>query len=471
MATSDNELHMDGLLLEEGQFDTLDVREYDRYREASADTSEIYEALSVSDRKAEILDDLHHGRDADFSVQDLDVERTKRSIGTLKALKRELIEDGSLPADALQAYRWKINEDIAGLEMLKASNAGDSRSFNRFNEFIYGKPDPVIYGAALDWIAHDAEGFIADDKRPDVVKDAARMVLDNVSGLRGYRELLKPEPEVFEAVRADHMRKDIGFFGLLLAGVELPTPKVSKEKGDPILEHILHDNLHTDFELADAESTTWSVSGPQGIVRRPKQYNFVTNRWMGLAAGHEVGSHLVEFLNGQRGPLGLASSGLDRYEAGNEGRAVIREQVPYESFDEFGNIVRWRDIMRRHIAISYAYGVGEDAPHSSHEVYDFIKAIDYMYAARLSPNDLTEADKKATEKTDPLILRVLKGTDGKGGAYLKDKVYLEGNVACWLAASLDGSRVISQGDLGKFDINNPRHITVLQNVGLLPKQE
>jgi hypothetical protein len=41
-------------------------------------------------------------------------------------------------------------------------------------------------------------------------------------------------------------------------------------------------------------------------------------------------------------------------------------------------------------------------------------------------------------------------------------------VSNWLTAATRGPQAISEGDLGKFDINNPRHIQALQKVGLLP---
>lgn len=184
---------------------------------------------------------------------------------------------------------------------------------------------------------------------------------------------------------------------------------------------------------------------------------------MGLALGHEVGSHLLERINGLVGPLRLASDGLDRYELGNEGRAIIREQVPYETFDEFGNLVRWRDILRRDIAVGLGAGVGEERPHSFSEVYGAMKPIDTMYALKSGKPET------AHKRSWDLTVRTRRGVSGEGGAYLKDKVYLEGNVACWLTAALQGPAAISGGDLGKFDINNPRHIVLLQSVGLLPK--
>lgn len=227
-------------------------------------------------------------------------------------------------------------------------------------------------------------------------------------------------------------------------------------------------NLESQYAIKPVEGTVWGVNHTEAAVEQPQKYSMVPNRFVGLGLGHEIGSHLLERVNGERGPLQLASEGLDRYELGNEGRAVVREQVVYDTIDDFGKLVRWRDILRRHIAISYACGVGEPDQHTAAEVYDLLSKIDYMYQIKLRPDDAEEAKSRAQKKTDALVLRVLKGTDGTGYAYLKDKVYLEGNVAVWAAARVKGPDTVSQGDLGKFDITNPRHIGILQEVGLLP---
>jgi hypothetical protein len=71
-----------------------------------------------------------------------------------------------------------------------------------------------------------------------------------------------------------------------------------------------------------------------------------------------------------------------------------------------------------------------------------------------------------------LLESVFKGTDGSGvsGPYGRYAIYLEGNIACWRAAAKDPS-IIDQGDKGKWDITNLRHINELQEQGVLPSGE
>ncbi|HEU4914336.1 MAG TPA: hypothetical protein VFT16_02925 [Candidatus Saccharimonadales bacterium] len=49
--------------------------------------------------------------------------------------------------------------------------------------------------------------------------------------------------------------------------------------------------------------------------------------------------------------------------------------------------------------------------------------------------------------------------------------HLDGHVRNWQAAAQYGPGVIAEGDLGKFDITNLRHVTLLQGRGLLKPRE
>lgn len=462
----------EGLLLPQPTEKPIDADLHDSFMAAHLDNTETYKQLSVTgERKDEVLAAMARGENVDLSVKsEADAVSIEDRISALKAWKQELITDESIDPEIKQAYRWKVNEDIANLFIVQASRDGAMNAFHRWNEFVYGKPDETIYRAALDWIAKDAETLATSDK--PAVAEAASEVLTMLEGQRGYRELLHPSNETFDAVKNDHMREG-GYYALLLAGVDLPQKgKITNETGDPMLWHILRHNLQSDYDIVDSASGDWSVVHSKGQVERPKAFNLDVRRFQGLGVGHEMGRHLLEKVNGLRGPVRLASTGLDRTEWGNEGRAVVSEIVPYDTFDEFGKLVRWRDILRRDIAIGYASGIGSDSPRRSSETFAFVNTIDRMYQSKLTPDNSDETKTKADRKTGILLARILRGVDGsQGGAYLKDKVYLEGHVATWLTAAEKGADAISEGDLGKFDINNPRHIALLQRKGLLPDNQ
>lgn len=442
----------------------LDQQLWDRYGAIEPLGSEIYSQLAPPAEKAEQEKQRFYdsGRqyDPDLKPTEVNDAELEARENQLRAFKSNLPQDGSIIS---QAYRWKLNEQIANIYMLRAAADGLPRTFSRYNHFIYGNPDFALSSAVADWFREDALSRL--DHNSPSVRRSAEQVLEVVPDLEGSRQLLVPQPEVFSRVREMHYRAG-GYYALLLTGVELPdSGKITPEEGEPALQRVL-DNLESDYRIADADGATWSVSHIDRAVKRPKTYNMPVLRFIGLGLGHEVGSHLLERQNGLRQPLRLMASGLDRAERGNEGRALIREQVTYPDFASFSRLQRWQDIMRRHIGISLAEGLTGEKMRFS-EVYNVVNAIDQLWEALKKPDGPEEAQHKAHSRTWSLLARLLKGTNGQGGAYLKDKVYLEGNVACWGLAGVH-PELIELGDRGKSDITNPRHINISRQLGILP---
>jgi hypothetical protein len=469
-------LQREGLLLPESNTPPVDLALFESFEAAHLDSTDIYEQLTPGDEQKKAgLDALRRGEEADFSVQENHDDLTRETIADrLRALqewKQKLVADESMDADIKQLYRWKVNEDIANVHMLEASIDGDMPRFTRWNEFIYGKPDETVYRAALDWVANDADVLLAHGERYESIENAANEVLSMLGSERGYRELLAPTEETFQAVQEDHLREG-GYYALMCAGVEIPeSGKITIEEALPLIEFILRNNLESEYELEPTSGKSWSVAHSRMKLKHPKEFNMLVKRFKGLVPGHEL-RHIVEYMNGRRGPARLASRGFDRTERSSESRGIIGEMVVYDTFEDFGNLVRWRDILRRDIAIGYGSGIGQDGPRTSQQIYTFMNAIDTMYQSKLTPSDSKMTADKAHKKTGDLLAgRVLRGVKGEqGGVYQKDQVYLEGHVATWLTAALRGPQAISDGDLGKFDINNPRHIAFLQKVGLLGEE-
>jgi hypothetical protein len=460
-----------GLLLPERTSEQTDAEIATSFDSAHEGMGAFYAQLTLkADQKERVLAALHEGQDADLTPNHLDTQSLSDTVARLKQWKADLLHKDIAP-DIKQAYRWKINEDIANAYMILAAEKGDMAAFERWNTFIYGEADEDLYRGAIDWVANDADKLADDATQTEDVHDAAIAVQSALEGMRGYREILLPESETFDAVRADHFKKETGFYALLLAGIDIPeSGRVTRATGHGMVQQMLT-NIDSGYGIKDAAGTAWGVLHRQEMVSEPKQYDMTWERFIGLPGGHEVATHIGEAVNGKRGPLGIARIGLDRAEQGGEGRALIREQVVYENVQQFTELPRWKDILLRTIAIDYACGVGEETTHTASEVYALISAIETMYQLSANPDDPQAALKKAETRTDTLVLRVLKGTDGTGGAYRKDDVYLKGNVASWLTADVYGPESVSLGDVGKYDISNPRHIAFLQNHGLLPQPE
>lgn len=396
----------------------------------------------------------------DLRPRMLDEGQLDRQEAALLEAKASLAES-SAPDDIRQLYRWRLNERIGNARMLRAAYQGDMAGFAHYDHFVYGAPDQAVFGAVNDWFYRDAESKL-NHAEPEV-RQAAGQVIDLLGDHRGDAAYIIPSAETFAAVRRQHFSPE-GFYALLLAGVEVPTDgKITPEIADPILRQALQ-NIGSDLPIEDASGVAWSIrrADPPAVLRPPK-LNVEPVRFLGLGVGHEIGSHELEAQNGKRLAIQLARSGFDRYEVGNEGRGVLREQIAYPTVDEFMTTQRWQVLLRRHFATGVAAGLlGNDGTFP--QVYEAINKIDMLYEQNQNPGSVAEAT--AHRRTWALLESTQKGKDGSGGGYSRYKIYLEGNVGCWQTAEVEPT-AIEAGDLGKFDIVNTRHMSPLARHGVL----
>ena len=73
-------------------------------------------------------------------LEDFDFEGREQALLELKA--DALAHENEVVAEA---YRWRINEMIAQVRMLKAAHEGQDHRFARYSEFVYGKPSEEAF--------------------------------------------------------------------------------------------------------------------------------------------------------------------------------------------------------------------------------------------------------------------------------------------------------------------------------------
>jgi hypothetical protein len=443
--------------------ETLDGDLFDEYT-SIPEAPEVYERLSMpEDVFDHCLEAARNGQDpgsvtgVEQSVYDpRRYEELQNLKSNIKAQRKRLALDGkeeSIEFRILENYRITVNERMAEEEMVR-TRWSNPWAFSRYNEFVYGKPDADVFGAVVQEFKSFANGLLHHDS--EVVRDKAQAALNHLPDIEGGPGLLSPDPEVFERVKREHYGR-LGFYPLLLAGVELPeTDKISDEVGEPALQVGLS-NVGASHYGRGYQNGGWSANHLDEKIMGPEKYSWIRRRFVGLVLGHEVGSHVTERINGLRSSLRLLSIGMDRFVLGSEGRALVREQVPYDSFEEFSKILRWNDVLRRHLATSLMAGLAGDDASRLENMYDTINSIDELWAVSRKPDDDVAAIAKSAERRTKALLRRVWGR----GIY-KDMTYLEGNIAAWKHPER-----IADGDLGKYDPNNPRHRELLSEIGVL----
>ncbi len=441
----------------------LDARWHKELTAAAGVSTDIYTLLGPSAQKLETArleffasNKQHNPNLQPTGFDEPAVEQTKARLEQLLAQVSGEVTNPHVRS----AYEQCITELLQKIDMLFAALHGDSATFATLNTIVYGAPDQSIFAAALAHFRDQALSYSTHTSHE--VRAAAEVVLSTLPHTTIQPAVITPTPSVFQDIKRRHEGAG-GFYNELFKGARMPKSNViTTETGDVLLHRLLKNVGADSYRLMDATDGFWAVHyNPPSIVR-PATYELPRDQYI-ATVGHEIGSHLLERLNGADQPLKLLGFGLQGYEAGNEGRAVLREQVVYADWQQWSKQLRWQDILRRHLSISLALGTDGNKPRTFAQTFAIVNAIDLLW--ELAHGDAKHATQRADNRTWDLLVRSLKGTNGMGGAYHKDIVYLQGNAACWQLAAIN-PHLIMAGDRGKFSVVNQNHLTLLQNLGI-----
>ena len=74
----------------------------------------------------------------------IDREQLGAREEALLSLKKDVLARESDPT-VKQVYRWRINEKLAEVRLLRATADGDMERFARYSKFVYGEPSKEIF--------------------------------------------------------------------------------------------------------------------------------------------------------------------------------------------------------------------------------------------------------------------------------------------------------------------------------------
>jgi hypothetical protein len=458
-------MHVSNILKQQA----LDDVWFESLNEIAKSTGEVFAALELPQdelrRRRIAFEASNYSLNPDLLPRHIDTKIVADATTKLRLLLTDItIQETNL--HVVGAYQARIEEMIASNDMLIAAARGDSEQFTACNQQLYGKPNTQLFAAVCDWIRTDAKktrSDIAITVPPSLEKQVSR-VLDSIPQLSGTTSLIIPNESTFHAVRELH-RVQGGYYDYLFGAEGLPTSQtIDQQEGDKICEQVLA-NIGYDAQLAYAENGIWAVLRSQGLLIRPPDYQLERDEFIGIVT-HEVGSHLLESMNGSKQRLRLLQEGLAQYEFGSEGRAFLREQIAYPHEATFLQQASWEYIIALHLLVSLAEGL-YDHPYTFAELYAVAHALHTFWRQRRFPSD-PRNEEIIRDEAWFITVRISKGSRGDGGAYVKDIVYLEGNVRCWQVAAHNPALIL-YGDYGKFDIARPEHIELLQALEILPK--
>lgn len=421
---------------------------------------ELYITLGIPHQQ---LSELRHRFEQAMFVPDLrplhlDSAVYQQRNKVLAALAARISREES-DAAVLAAYKLKIEELTVQNQLVLAAIAGDADALAQANRWLYGSPDARLVGAVCDWLRQ-----LAIKSYPSSVphlSQAAAAVLEHVPDFGGSQQAIVPNSHVFKQVREAHFRPG-GYMEQLFGTAQLPD-NLTPLTGDPVTSAAIV-SVGSSYRLQASTDHLWGVIHAQKAVVRPEGYSLDRAEFLGIVA-HEVGSHLLERENGLRQPLRLLSTGLDRYEASNEGRAFLREQIMFQSpYDMLGQ-KSWEHVVLLYLSAAIGTGIA-NMPNNFVDMYKLMLVVCTFLENLHAPDNPVMAGQLARESAWNISTRAAKGTDGNGGAFAKGLVYLAGNTAAWEMAAEIGPGAIFYGDSGKFDITRHDHRQILEQCGI-----
>lgn len=349
----------------------------------------------------------------------LSYEDITRKESELLRLKTDILEQERNEV-IKQAYRWRLNEKIAETRMLFTAKRGDMKAFRRYSEFIYGKPDELIFGYTIRRIRDDIRQKADHSDNPDL-KILVENLLTELPTTDGNKTDFAPLPETFTKA-SETTREE--FRSLLSIPVpETAGGKLGAEEIRSLFDEALRMIRADGWSIVIHRSKTKiSVDHEHKTVKIPEHRTITALKLRKLIL-HELGTHVQRRLNGERTRLRLLGLGLDRNERAEEGIATMREQsLDSESIEPAGRL--------GYLGIGIAKGILDKKPRDFRGVYDLLRKYGLINALATG-KDQESAEQLASDAAWDATVRVFRGTDcaTAGTCFTKDIVYRDGNIA------------------------------------------
>jgi hypothetical protein len=389
----------------------------------------------------------HGNPHLEYPKIDINVVRQKEQV--LVDLKSNILTHES-NINVQNVYRWKINEKIAELRLLKAAVDGDMRRFKKYSEFLYGTPPTELFGYTINAVRAKALRLAGSEDHK--IAEAAENLLTVLPEEFAFAKPLElPSEHVVERVQSASLEL-LGNSGMV-EGTELLN-------SNQVVEYFSQ-------ALQEAQIQGWTVvEDPQkkgiSVSQESKQIKVATERKVSpeklrKLILHELRTHAERRTNGERSRLLLLGLGLDRYEGGEEGVATMREQGLDDTVESYRG---WEGML----AIGLAYGL-DGKPRDFRQVFEIMKK--YFELDQYEPYTPGGEVKSPAEFAWDRCLRTFKGTtcDEPGVCFPKDIIYQQGNVGVWQLMGSNPDEML-RFQVGKYDPTNSRHLQVLETFGI-----
>ncbi len=331
-------------------------------------------------------------------------------------------------------YQDVIQERMDTLDLLRESLGTDSLAFSQRSQVLFGKPRVDVFHRLLNNLAAVADlqkvlplSPTLEKTRETAHHSTAVLLKDR---LRFFTDLVTEDSDYGAEEIAEVLRASLQLLGLLDWRVE----------------------IHS-----EAYAVVAGIRSKQVTI--PAWRRATGDQLRGLLV-HEIGTHVLRGINGERSPLLLLAYGLSGYVQGEEGLAAWKGNLVRRKRSQFVNSMQY-------LAISLALGL-DGQLRDFREVFEILRRIYLVLrTSSLHRAAWSVGAETAEEQAWRICLRVFRGTDGKtrGACFTRDVLYQHGFEGIKEVLKQRPSEA-ARWDYGKYDPSNPAHVEVLDALGL-----
>jgi hypothetical protein len=362
--------------------------------------------------------------------------------------RKSALEELSININSGESVEWikrvyltRIKEKLVEANLLISTIENAMSDFVKQTAILYGAFDKKLFDSCLLGFLNEVNST-KSDKATDL---KAILPIDYISKLEEH-PLPIPSLEVREVIKSQYQE----LIDFPANRQELYQAEDIKQAFELSLNYIGADN----WSVIIRPGGVISVNHEKRTVFIPQSRKLILKNLQGLVV-HEIGTHVLRGINGERSNLQLLSIGLDGYLAAEEGIATLREASIVGGVD----LPKW---IARHLAIGLALGV-DGKKRDFRDIYDFLFRY-YLFQKQQGRETKESPDDEAWLTT----VRTFRGTDCStpGICFTKDKVYLEGYTRICETANKDPHHM-SSWNIGKYDPTNVEHCKVIAELELI----
>jgi hypothetical protein len=372
------------------------------------------------------------------------------SITPLKNLLQQ-VSGASMTSDITTLYQKRIQELIDGLQLVQASKNNDWETWKDLNTKLYGTIDRPIFWGLYGYFQTEAKKILTTTESSKEQQQAAKYFLSQMP-VSSNVPLYRPPKSLMQQLRLE-VQADLQALESLVGDTE----NFNADEVCLVFERVFK-KFGIDHEWSVQKNTTTAqamlrVNRKNRSMMIPTTFSATRKKLLAILV-HEVGisprfaGHIMRSYNGSQSQIALLGEGLDRYNIGEEGVCILWEQLLS------GKYVHERKMLL-YFLLGFITGEIGKKP-SFKQVYDLV----YAYQSFRFPSVSNEQRQK---KSYNICMRVFRGTDTSqaGLAFMKDKIYLEGNMRIWQLLD-QNPNILESFSFGSFNPLDQTHWNVIK---------